>query len=222
MATSAIGPIPNETRRERSITHLLDVAERLFVECGYAATSVERVASEADLTKGAVYFYFASKEGLLEALLSRAQESVFSPSLAILDEADGSAIERLARYFNYLGASAENTGRTQRYLLVLMVSLQLAAVPEASRTRAHAMLTSIGARVERVIRAAQQDGEISAGVHPAESAAIVRAMTEGMLLQWHQRSTDLDGEEFLRAGRTALLTGLLASTSTSPERRPAR
>ena len=122
MATSEFGPIPNETRRERSVAHLLDVAERLFVECGYAATSVERVASEADLTKGSVYFYFASKEGLLDALLSRAQETVFSPSLAILDEADGSALERLARYFNYLGANAESTGRTQRYLLVLMVS----------------------------------------------------------------------------------------------------
>ncbi|MBI1352017.1 MAG: TetR family transcriptional regulator [Actinomycetales bacterium] len=222
MATSAIGPVPNETRRERSITHLLDVAERLFVERGYAATPVERVASDADLTKGSVYFYFTSKEGLLDALLTRAQETVFSPSLAILDEADGSATERLARYFNYLGATAENTGRTQRYLLVLMVSLQLAAVPETARTRAHTMLTAIRERVERVIRAAQKDGEISADVPAAESAAIVQAMTEGMLLQWHQRSTDLDGQQFLRAGRTALLTGLLTSTSTPLKRRPAR
>ncbi len=219
MATSESGPVPNETRRERSVTYLLDVAERLFVECGYAATPVERVASEADLTKGSVYFYFASKEGLLDALLSRAEESVFSPSLAILDEADGSALERLARYFNYLGASAESTARTQRYLLVLMVSLQLAAIPEPARMRAHTILTTIRDRVERVIRSAQKDGEISADVPAAESAAIVQALTEGMLLQWHQRSTDVDGEQFLRVGRTALLAGLFTPTPTA-RRRP--
>ena len=211
MATSDSGPVPNETRRERSVTQLLDVAERLFVECGYAATSVERVATEADLTKGAVYFYFASKEGLLDALLTRAEETVFSPSLAILDETDGTAIERLVRYFNYLGANAESTGRTQRYLLVLMASLQLDAVPEAARMRAHTVLATIRERVERVIRSGQESGAISADVPAAESAAIVQALTEGMLLQWHQPSTDLDGEQFLRAGRTALLTGLLTA-----------
>ena len=42
-----------------------DAAVRLFASRGYANTSLEDVASAAGFTKGAVYYYFKSKERLL-------------------------------------------------------------------------------------------------------------------------------------------------------------
>jgi AcrR family transcriptional regulator len=40
-------------------------AQRLFRERGYAATSLEQIADAADVTKGAIYGHFSSKEDLL-------------------------------------------------------------------------------------------------------------------------------------------------------------
>lgn len=51
-------------------------ARREFARTGYAATSVERIAHEAGLTKGAVYYHFGSKEGLFEAVLRDAQRDI--------------------------------------------------------------------------------------------------------------------------------------------------
>lgn len=50
---------------------VLDAALSLFIEQGFARTSVEQVARRAGISKGAVYLYFASKEAILEGLVNR-------------------------------------------------------------------------------------------------------------------------------------------------------
>ena len=199
--------IPNEVRRQRSTSVILDVAEQLFVESGYAATSVDRVAAAAGLTKGAVYFYFSSKEGLLDALITRAEQTTFAPPMAILDEREAPALDRIARFFNFQGASI---GRARRYLVVLTVSLQRDAAPPGARRRADALFATVRERIAGVIAEGQADGTIAAHLQPREAAALVQSMIEGMLLQWLRRSGGLDGGEFLRTGRRVLLAGLLA------------
>lgn len=43
---------------------LLDVAHRLFMEYGYAHVSMQQIAEEAGMTKGAPYYHFQNKEDL--------------------------------------------------------------------------------------------------------------------------------------------------------------
>ena len=49
----------------------MDAAERLFLEKGIAATSVEQIVAAAGVAKGTFYLYFASKDQLLIALQQR-------------------------------------------------------------------------------------------------------------------------------------------------------
>jgi AcrR family transcriptional regulator len=50
---------------------LLDAAQRLFLDKGIGATSIDDIASAADVAKGTFYLYFPSKETLLHALQER-------------------------------------------------------------------------------------------------------------------------------------------------------
>lgn len=50
---------------------LLVAATRLFAERGFESTSVQQVVAEAQLTKGAMYHYFASKDDLLYEIYAR-------------------------------------------------------------------------------------------------------------------------------------------------------
>ena len=52
-------------------TQLLDSAERLFAEHGYAATSVRRIAEDAGVNPSLVHYYYGSKRELLFAVLDR-------------------------------------------------------------------------------------------------------------------------------------------------------
>jgi AcrR family transcriptional regulator len=50
---------------------ILDVAAGLFLERGYLGTSLREIASEVGMKPGSLYYHFASKDALLEAILRR-------------------------------------------------------------------------------------------------------------------------------------------------------
>jgi len=53
---------------------LLDAAERLLVEVGYAGITTRRLADDAGINHGLVHYYFASNENLLVRALERFTE----------------------------------------------------------------------------------------------------------------------------------------------------
>ena len=50
---------------------ILDTAERLIGEQGYAATSLRQIIAEAGVNLAAVHYHFGSKEELLDAVVMR-------------------------------------------------------------------------------------------------------------------------------------------------------
>jgi AcrR family transcriptional regulator len=54
---------------------LVDVAEQLFTEHGYAATSLDAIVAGADLTKGALYHHYSGKQALFEAVFERVESA---------------------------------------------------------------------------------------------------------------------------------------------------
>ena len=70
---------------------ILDVAECLFADFGFAATSLRDITSEAGVNLAAVNYHFGSKEALLSALMERRFLPVNERRLALLDELEASA-----------------------------------------------------------------------------------------------------------------------------------
>lgn len=52
---------------------LIDVAEELFTENGYAAASLDAIVAGARVTKGALYHHFSGKQALFEAVFERVE-----------------------------------------------------------------------------------------------------------------------------------------------------
>ena len=68
---------------------LIDVAEQLFTEHGYTATSLDAIVAGADVTKGALYHHFSGKQALFEAVFERVEvESSKSIQKAIKNKKD--------------------------------------------------------------------------------------------------------------------------------------
>lgn len=68
---------------------LVDVAEDLFSQQGYASTSLDAIVSGAEVTKGALYHHFSSKQALFEAVFERLEEAAATDiSSAMGDVAD--------------------------------------------------------------------------------------------------------------------------------------
>lgn len=58
-----------QIQKEKSHELILGTAARLFRQQGYKATGIDQVMAEADLTAGAFYAHFKSKEDLLQHVL---------------------------------------------------------------------------------------------------------------------------------------------------------
>jgi AcrR family transcriptional regulator len=70
---------------------ILDTAERLIGEQGYAATSLRHIIAEAGVNLAAVHYHFGSKEGLLDAVVARKATPVNEARLAWLERVEAEA-----------------------------------------------------------------------------------------------------------------------------------
>src|ERR1039457_5805168 len=70
---------------------ILDAAERLIGERGYAGTSLRHIIAEAGVNLAAVHYHFGSKEDLLDAVVLRKVTPVNDARLAWLDRAEAEA-----------------------------------------------------------------------------------------------------------------------------------
>ena len=78
---------------------LLDIALELFHKRGYEKTSIEAILKKASISKGAFYYYFNSKDEVLEALAHQQAEEVIKIIQKIADDPRLNALEKLNRVF---------------------------------------------------------------------------------------------------------------------------
>jgi len=79
----AVRTHPSTRTRRGTSRRLEETALELFYERGSKATTVRDITKACDITPGALYRHFSSKEGLLFAIIKRQHERF----LAVLDEA---------------------------------------------------------------------------------------------------------------------------------------
>jgi AcrR family transcriptional regulator len=77
-----------ELYSEATRAALLEEATALFAERGYVGTSLEDVASASQVTRGAVYHHFASKQALFETVLDLQEARVTAEVTAAASTAD--------------------------------------------------------------------------------------------------------------------------------------
>jgi AcrR family transcriptional regulator len=67
-----------QERRQATRTAIIKAARRLFGDRGFAATTIDDVASAAHLAKGAIYHHFATKEALFEAVFDQVSQELLA------------------------------------------------------------------------------------------------------------------------------------------------
>src|SRR5512135_1496279 len=75
-------------------TRLLDAAEQLLAERGFAACSLRAVTATAGVNLGAVNYHFRSKEALIQAVFARRLAPLNRERLAALDALEAEAAGR--------------------------------------------------------------------------------------------------------------------------------
>ncbi|MEM6629482.1 MAG: TetR/AcrR family transcriptional regulator [Bacteroidota bacterium] len=115
-----------EAIREKSRNKILMAALELFAHQGYHNTSVSQIAKKAEVAKGLVYNYFASKEALLEGIILKGmgESQVIFEKIAATPTSKGKMEQIILITCEYL------VERYDYYKLLMALSLQLDQFPQ--------------------------------------------------------------------------------------------
>ena len=91
-----------KTPRTAAEEGLLDAAERLLVDVGYAGITTRRLAEEAGVNNGLVHYYFGSIENLLVRTLERFTDRLIARQRALYADSDIPFIEKWRTAMRFL------------------------------------------------------------------------------------------------------------------------
>ncbi|MGL3107025.1 TetR/AcrR family transcriptional regulator [Bradyrhizobium sp. BR 1432] len=204
--------LTNSEHRELSMSAVLAAAEFLFVTQGYNATTTEQIGQLADLTKGSVYFYYGTKEGVLLELLKRVQANVMEPYLQILQDQRLSPVERMTKYLERAGRIAlEHPGSM---LLPIVVSIEMAGAESEAARRVKAGYNRIAREVRNVLELGQASGAFRSDLSSNDMARLLISTGDGIMLECLRQNLRIDVHRLVRTLKAVVLTGLQIASET--------
>ena len=165
-----------QARREQILT----AAATCFARSGFASTSVPEIVSEAGLSVGSIYRYFASKEDLFLA--------VVADRVAVYNDAVFAELSRKAPVVKRLMGALR---RLQRLLLDhapedARLSLELWARAHDVAGLREWLVEARSRRLEalqQVLRQGKMVGELRPDLHVDDAAAALVALADGLVVQ---------------------------------------
>ncbi|WP_447778314.1 acrylate utilization transcriptional regulator AcuR [Variovorax boronicumulans] len=193
---------------------LIRCGMELLTEQGFSATGLDAVLKRATVPKGSFYYYFESKDAFGAAVMD-AYDDYFKRKLDrwLLDE-KRAPLDRLADFI----ADASRGMRKHRFTrgcLVGNLSQELGVLPSEFRERLDSILLGWQARVAHCLRAAQNEGSISAAQDPDQLAEFFWIAWEGAVL----RARLVQSERPLITFIAAFLSGLSERANAAPAHR---
>lgn len=85
---------------------ILDALQQLMVDESIQNISVSDIAAKAGIGKGSIYYYFPSKEAILDALIRRNYEAPLQTAKKLADQTDIPPFTRMAMLFQACRSSA--------------------------------------------------------------------------------------------------------------------
>jgi TetR/AcrR family transcriptional regulator len=154
---------PSTAVRQR----LLRAATRLFAARGYAATSIREIVEAAGVTKPAVYYHFASKEGLYRAILAEVELQL--EALLASEHSSADLVRaRVERLFLRLWTLFERKKEAVRFINAVFWGPRQGAPP----TDFTLLQRAFNSALERLI----QDGVASGELRPLDPGDAARAL----------------------------------------------
>jgi TetR/AcrR family transcriptional regulator, cholesterol catabolism regulator len=193
------------TKSARTRQRILDAAAQVLSRRGYAGTRLTDVAEVAEIQAPAIYYYFPSRDDLVEEVMwsgiahltehVQAQLDELPPGTAAMDRI-GAAVEAHLRceleISDYTAAAVRNAGQ----------------IPEAIRVRYAVEANRYGDVWRKLVQDARRDGDMRPELDPRAARMLVLGALNWAAEWWNPRRESLD--QVIRTAKSIVRAGLTA------------
>ena len=159
---------PMDTGQHDLKAQILDTAEQLFTDHGYAATSIRNIADSAGVNPALVHYYFGNKHALLEAVLQHSLEPMVS-ALASLKTNESASVEDIAALLIRTAAAHPNIPR-------LLTREVLLPGGEMQAFFIENLAPQLGGALPGLVERERNAGKLREDTDPAYAALMILAM----------------------------------------------
>lgn len=184
---------------------ILAAAATIFAEKGFSKTGINDIVRASGLSKGGVYWHFASKDEIVTAIFNQFFEGQLAALASLIAQTDMTATDRLLMLAKQSGTD------TQAMAAQFLSSLEfyaLAARDAALRERLAHYFGLYQEAVQKLVEQGITSGEWHAQVDARVTAQTIIALFEGVLLVYSVQTNPAPLEQQATAAMTLLLNGL--------------
>lgn len=176
-----------KTKEDAAITRqrIIDAAREVFAARGVSRTSIEHIASHAEVTRGAVYWHFKNKIELFYAM----RDQAFLPFIdhidaAALNEESEDPLSTIEQFFENTIQTLNHDAAIREIYEIMMVKCEyvdeFTVVLQQIVTNCHYFIEKLQLLYER----AQQKGQLNIGLDPVALALDSHLFFSGLLHMW--------------------------------------
>lgn len=197
-----------EREKKRREEEIIDAAESVFFGKGFDNSTMDDVASAAELSKGALYKYFTSKNELCTAIVSRAMRLIIEYFEKAVGEQKLNGLERLTRLCR---SFLEFYRKYPKYYCALQNYRHHRSTCGAGSSVLQETIdenTRINSIIESVLKAGMTDGSLNQEPPPSVSAAMLWGDVNGIIPSCALSSQNKEGEELFKLTIETIIKGL--------------
>ncbi|MEN9725447.1 MAG: hypothetical protein RLZZ98_956 [Pseudomonadota bacterium] len=175
------------TKENAELTRLkiIEAARQSFLTRGVSRTSMEQIAAEAGVTRGAIYWHFANKKEIFTAM----REQVFLPLIDRMDENlqlenIDDPLEQLIQFLNGTIETLNESLETRQTYEILMIKCEYVDDLVEVLDQMLDNCARITEKIEQLYTRAKEKGQLRANQSPAELAMDTHLFFIGLLHMW--------------------------------------
>jgi len=198
------------TKEEALLTReqVLRAALCVFSSQGYAASTLEGIAQEAGVTRGAVYGHFGGKAELYHTLVQEYFARAGERLMAVFSEG-GTAREVLHRFIVRSLALVEDDEAYQRIIELTLFKADPGTEQEGDVQKKQQGTQALLHHLELVLQAGVEAGEVRTGQDLQNVALSFVALVDGAILLWFQSERAFSLKSLARSLAETALNGVL-------------
>jgi len=187
---------------------ILTESIRLFLEKGYHGTSIDEITRSADLTKGAFYWHFESKEDLLRKIIKEYETRFLDGLFRAVEEVEGGIFDKFEKYIRYNAAFAYSN----RELCVSFDTLaaELIGAHHGIEIEFRRVYKKYQKFLSNLIIQGKKEKVFKKEIDENLASLVIIAFHGGILIQWSMNRDKIDGEAYVNTFKKIMLNGLIA------------